>query len=156
MKSLLKMLLLTILIWQLTAIKTSNVLADSKSILLGLDSTLIADVAEKRIHSIVNISSTKIIKPQHGQQYNPLFNDPFFRHFFGQNFFNIPRERREKSLGSGVIISKDGIVLTNNHVVENAEEILITLADEREMEAKIIGTDPKSDGVRPYERRPYF
>jgi len=140
-----KLILLIVLAFQIIAFNASNASADSKSALLGTASGVIADIAEKRITSIVNISSTKVIKTQQSQQNNPLFNDPFFQHFFGQGFFNIPRERREKSLGSGVIISKDGLVLTNNHVVENAEEILITLSDEREMEAKIVGTDPKSD-----------
>jgi len=68
-----------------------------KKALLGTASGVIADIAEKRITSIVNISSTKVIKTQQSQQNNPLFNDPFFQHFFGQGFFNIPRERREKS-----------------------------------------------------------
>ncbi|MBU1233878.1 MAG: DegQ family serine endoprotease, partial [Proteobacteria bacterium] len=80
-----------------------------------------------------------------GQLMHPFFNDPFFRDFFGQRFYNIPKERRERSLGSGVIISKDGLILTNNHVVENTEEILVTLSDKRELEAEIVGTDPKSD-----------
>ncbi|MBC8208784.1 MAG: DegQ family serine endoprotease [Desulfobulbaceae bacterium] len=104
--------------------------------------TVIADVAENSVNSVVNISSTKINKGR--QPLSPFFNDPFFREFFGPNF-DIPRERQEKSLGSGVIVSKDGIILTNNHVVENAEEILVTLADNRELEAEIVGTDPKSD-----------
>ncbi|WP_300462667.1 trypsin-like peptidase domain-containing protein [Desulfobacula sp.] len=145
MNIMLKLMLLIVLAFQIISFNASNGFADSKSALLVRGGSVIADVAEKRINSVVNISSTKVIKTQQGQQYHPFFNDPFFQHFFGQGFFNIPRERREKSLGSGVIVSKDGLVLTNNHVVDNAEEILVTLADEREMEAKIVGTDPKSD-----------
>jgi serine protease Do len=106
----------------------------------------LADVAESRINSVVNISSTKVIQEKVGRFLSPFFDDPFFRNFFGPRFFHgIPRERREKSLGSGVIVSKDAIVLTNNHVVENAEEIRVTLADEREFDAEVVGTDPKSD-----------
>jgi serine protease Do len=141
----LKLLLLTVFTFQIVAFNTTNASADTKSVFFGTGSDVIADIAEKRINSVVNISSTKVIKAPQGQPHHPFFNDPFFQHFFGQGFFNIPRERREKSLGSGVIVSKDGLVLTNNHVVENAEEILITMVDEREMEAEIVGTDPKSD-----------
>lgn len=104
-----------------------------------------ADIAEKRISGIVNISSTKVIKTGGEQLMNPFYSDPFFRDFFGHRYYNIPKERRERSLGSGVIVSLDGLVLTNNHVVENAEEILVTLSDKRELEAEIVGTDPKSD-----------
>ena len=140
-----KLILLFFFTSQIITINASNALADSKSVLFGTGRDVIADVAEKRINSVVNISSTKVVKIQQGQQYHPFFNDPFFQQFFGQQFFNIPRERREKSLGSGVIVSRDGLVLTNNHVVEKAEEILVTLADDREMKAEIVGTDPKSD-----------
>ena len=107
--------------------------------------SVIADIAESRISGVVNISSTKVIPTKSGQYFNPFFNDPFFREFFGHRFYGIPKERREKSLGSGVIVSKEGLVLTNNHVVENAAEILVTLSDKRELEAEIVGTDPKSD-----------
>ena len=117
------------------------------SALVALDhngTTIIADVAEASVDSVVNISSTKIIHSQGRQPQSPFFNDPLFKEFFGRNF-DVPRDRQEKSLGSGVIVSRDGIILTNNHVVENAEEILVTLADNRELEAEIVGTDPKSD-----------
>jgi serine protease Do len=74
-------------------------------------------------------------------------NDPFFRQFFGQGFGqNIPRNRVERSLGSGVIISADGYILTNNHVIDGADEILVTLPHEQnEFKAKVVGTDSKSD-----------
>jgi serine protease Do len=109
-------------------------------------STTISDVAESRVSSVVNISSTKVIHTEGGPFMSPFFDDPFFKHFFGpQPSPGVPREHREKSLGSGVIVSKDGIVLTNNHVVEDAQEIRVTLADEREFDAKVVGTDPKSD-----------
>lgn len=107
--------------------------------------TTIADIAESRVSGVVNISSTKVIRTGGEQLLSPFFSDPFFREFFGNRFFGIPRERRERSLGSGVIVSSDGLILTNNHVVENAEEIMVTLADKREHEAEIVGTDSKSD-----------
>jgi serine protease Do len=102
-------------------------------------------VAAKSVPSVVNIASTKIVQTPMGGQMSPFFNDPFFERFFGRDFQEMPRERREQSLGSGVIVSPDGYLLTNNHVVEGAREIQITLNDKREFEAKIIGTDSRTD-----------
>jgi serine protease Do len=70
--------------------------------------------------------------------------DPMFRQFFG-NGMDIPKDRREKALGSGVIVSPEGYILTNNHVVEGATDIKVMLSDKRELQAKIVGTDPKTD-----------
>jgi serine protease Do len=80
-----------------------------------------------------------------GWHKTPFFSDPFFRHFFGPGADPHPQQRRENSLGSGVIVSGDGVVLTNNHVVEHADDILVTLHDRREIEAKVVSADPKSD-----------
>lgn len=106
----------------------------------------IADIAEKNIDSIVNISSTRIVKTPEGMTNSPFGSNPFFREFFGPNFnFDIPKERRENSLGSGVIVSADGVIITNNHVVQNADELKINLNDGREFDAEIVGTDPATD-----------
>lgn len=117
-------------------------------------------VVKRTAPAVVNISTTKVIKAassgdmpaQRGrrnqpQQQNPLFNDPMFRQFFGDNLpFNmVPRDRRESALGSGVIVSPDGYILTNNHVVEGATTVKVILSDRREFTAKTIGTDPQSD-----------
>ena len=79
----------------------------------------------------------------------PFLNDPFFRQFFGDQFGNQNQtsrvQQRESSLGSGVIVCSDGYILTNNHVVEGATDIKVTLNDRRQLEAKVIGTDPKTD-----------
>ena len=95
--------------------------------------------------SVVNISTTTEIKQQ--GYANPFLNDPFFREFFGDRFGNQPMQKRKaSSLGSGVIISEDGYIITNNHVVENADEIVVTLLDnETEYKAKVVGLDPKTD-----------
>jgi serine protease Do len=105
----------------------------------------LADVAESRVDCVVNISSTRIVRSIDGPMLSPFFDDPFFKRFFGPLLQGVPRERREKSLGSGVIVSDDGIVLTNNHVVQDTEDIKVMLADEREFDAEIVGSDPKSD-----------
>lgn len=95
--------------------------------------------------SVVNISAQKSVG-QHHAFGNELFNDPFFRQFFDSRRFNIPKERKDNSLGSGVIVTKDGYIITNNHVVEGAEKITVTTAsNNKEYEAKIIGVDAKSD-----------
>lgn len=94
--------------------------------------------------SIVNISIKKEIK---GNMYsaNPFFNDPFFREFF-KGYGDIPQEKIQRSLGSGVIVSQNGYIVTNNHVVDGADEIIVNLAgDKKEYEAKLIGKDEKSD-----------
>ncbi|SFX02494.1 Do family serine endopeptidase [Marinospirillum alkaliphilum] len=90
--------------------------------------------------SVVNIYTTKVVE----QQINPLMNDPFFRHFFGPG--GQPRQQRmQSSLGSGVIVSSEGYILTNHHVVSGADEIRVALRDGRETFARIIGSDPDSD-----------
>jgi serine protease Do len=79
--------------------------------------------------------------------FQQLPNDPFFRQFFGDSngYFNVPREQREQGLGSGVIVSPNGYILTNNHVVDGASDIRVTLSDKREFTGHVIGTDPKTD-----------
>ncbi len=102
-------------------------------------------VAKAAMPAVVNISSARIVRAPEG---GPFFSDPFFQFFFGEEFFRqfrVPRERREQSLGSGVLVKSEGIILTNNHVIEKASEIRVTLADKREFAAKIVGTDPKTD-----------
>lgn len=113
--------------------------------IVGEQRVTIADIAEKSVPSVVNISATKTVKDR-PMDLSPFFRDPFFRDFFGERpFESIPKERKQNALGSGVIASSDGVILTNNHVVENAEELRVTLWDGREFAATIVGTDPRSD-----------
>jgi serine protease Do len=108
-----------------------------------------APVVKRAAPAVVNISSSKVVKTS-GSQMNPgMFDDPMFRQFFGgrmpQQQQRQPRSERSQSLGSGVIVSPDGYILTNNHVVEGATEVKVSFADKREYPAKIIGTDPMTD-----------
>jgi serine protease Do len=122
-------------------------------------------IVKKVVPAVVNISSTRMVggdestsmRRQHGQREQQQMPggdqgmqglDPLFRQFFGNNmpgFNNVPKERREKALGSGVIVSPEGYILTNNHVVDHATEVTVTLSDKREMKARVIGTDPRTD-----------
>jgi serine protease Do len=106
-----------------------------------------ASVVEPLLPAVVNISTSKVVKSQKGE--NP-FSDPFFRQFFGNPFGDEgggqqPREQREHSLGSGVIVNPDGYILTNNHVVDGASDVQVTLSDKRNFKAKVVGTDPRTD-----------
>ncbi len=113
--------------------------------LLSKTDEAMAEVAAAAKPAVVNVSTTRTIKTPGIT--NPFFNDPFFRQFFGNAFGNAtgPREHRQASLGSGVIIDRAGYILTNNHVVKDADEIKIKLSDGREFKGQVIGTDQKTD-----------
>lgn len=120
-----------------------------------------APVAQKVAPAVVNIYTRKVVKQQ-GVPQSPFFNDPFFRRFFGDSFGPaIPRERVQNSLGSGVIVREDGVIVTNNHVIGGADEITVALSDRREFEAKVIMTDESTDLAvlqidAPDEKLPYL
>jgi serine protease Do len=115
-------------------------------------------VVKQVVPAVVNISSTKMVKQQVGQNMIP---EDLFRQFFGGQGFggddqpsgggrqsrvpSTPREQKETGTGSGVIVSPEGYILTNNHVVDGASEVTVTLHDRREFKAKVIGTDPRTD-----------
>src|SRR5882724_1752257 len=91
--------------------------------------------------AVVNVSTRGHVKVQQ----NPFMNDPFFQQFFGGRG-GQPTERKFQSLGSGVIVDVDkGYILTNNHVIENADKITVTLYDNRSFDAKVVGKDPETD-----------
>jgi serine protease Do len=115
-----------------------------------------APIVKKALPAVVNISSSKLVKMPTGFEGQGGMQLPDeFRRFFGdQNPFGQrgrgnnsrpPREQREHSLGSGVIVSPEGYILTNNHVVDGANEVKVALGDKREFKARVVGTDPKSD-----------
>ena len=103
-----------------------------------------ADIIEKASPAVVTISSTRVIKASEQQGQNPFSADPFFRQFFGGQGMR-PRDQRERGLGSGVIVSPSGYILTNNHVVEKATLLKVKLSDGRDFTAKTVGTDPQTD-----------
>jgi len=113
--------------------------------ILSRSSKAMAEVTAAVKPAVVNISTSKIIKSP--VQNHPFFNDPFFRRFFGDDFgpAQKPKDRKQSNLGSGVIVNRDGYILTNNHVVKDADDIRVRLSDKREFKGKVIGTDPKSD-----------
>ena len=105
----------------------------------------LAPMVKRVSPAVVNIATRGTIKERAGQR-NPLLDDPFFRRFFDTPPDSKPRERQFQSAGSGVIVdAKNGFIITNNHVVENASEITITLLDNRSFSAKVIGTDEGAD-----------
>ena len=109
--------------------------------------TSLSPIVKRVSPSVVNIYTTKKVKM--ATPLMPFFDDPFFRQFFGDPWGGqgrVPQERREQALGSAVIVSEDGYLLTNNHVVDGADEIKVAMSDEKTvLEAKVIGTDPHTD-----------
>ena len=103
-----------------------------------------SEAARRAGPAVVNIFTSKEMRTKR----HPLLDDPLFRRFFGDRF-NTPggevRQEKASSLGSGVIVSEQGYVLTNNHVVESADEIEVALPDGRKTKAKVVGTDPETD-----------
>lgn len=112
---------------------TANTIASYNSVIANANKSVVYIATQKSVNDNIQI--------------NPFMNDPFFREFFrGYNNPALPQERVQNSLGSGVIISKDGYIITNNHVIDGAESVKVTLPDEsKEYEAKVVGKDAKSD-----------
>ena len=121
----------------------------------GVSKTGFAPMVKTVLPDVVNISTSKVVKASDRMNLQEGMPDdipPFFQQFFGQQFgpnpgnrSPKPRDQREDSLGSGVIVSSDGYILTNNHVIDGATDVRVTLSDKRQLKATIVGTDPKTD-----------
>ena len=99
-----------------------------------------APLVKQAAPAVVNIYARRLVRSR------PFFDDPFFRRFFGEESpFGAPRERLDNSLGSGVIVSPDGLILTNHHVIDRAQEIIVALADRREFAATVVTADARTD-----------
>ncbi len=129
-----------------SAYAKDKVISQESTKLLGKLSDALAEVAEVARPSVVNISTTTTVSMEN-HPYGDFFNDPFFRRFFGDQFDHPGQKRKFKSssLGSGVIVSENGYILTNNHVVKGADEIKVILYDKREFKGTIVGTDSRTD-----------
>jgi len=106
------------------------------------------DLVEKQGAAVVNISTTQIIRGSRAHPFPFDENDPsfeLFRRFFPRELPGIPREQENKSLGSGFVVSADGHILTNAHVVDGADEVVVKLTDKREFKAKVLGSDKRTD-----------
>ncbi|TAK06498.1 MAG: DegQ family serine endoprotease [Candidatus Manganitrophaceae bacterium] len=110
---------------------------------------LFTEIAKRVTPAVVNISITRDVKEgEDDSALPPMFNDPFFKRFFGDPPSERqvpPRHRRSQGMGSGVIVDPNGVIITNNHVIDKADEVKVLLADKREFKGKVIGSDPKSD-----------
>jgi S1-C subfamily serine protease len=95
-----------------------------------------APVVKRAAPAVVNVYAARVIENR-----NPLLDDPIFRRFFGGG----PHEQIQRSLGSGVVVDPSGLIMTNNHVIENADQVKVSLADKREFEAEIVLKDARSD-----------
>jgi len=99
-----------------------------------------APVVKRIAPAVVNVYTRSVVQ----QPVNPFFNDPFFRQFFGGGG-GLSRDRVQQSLGSGVIVRADGTILTNNHVIQGGQDIVVALSDKREFKAKVVVADPRTD-----------
>ena len=143
MKNLLGMLFIAFL-----AVATSGALkAEEKAVPLSKEQATLsyAPVVKKAAPAVVNIYTKSRVQVQ---EQSPLMNDPFFKQFFGQQGLVLGGRTHEQvisSLGSGVIIKPDGLIVTSHHVINNAQEITVVLSDKREFEATVTARDPRSD-----------
>jgi serine protease Do len=119
--------------------------ADEDTEFLSRSSKAFTSVVKKVMPAVVHIRVEKTVKNTGGLGGDDFYNNPFFEQFFGPQFRMQPRQFKQQGQGSGFIISKDGQILTNNHVIEGADTITVILSDKKEVKAKLIGADPHTD-----------
>ncbi|MBU2628873.1 MAG: S1C family serine protease, partial [Proteobacteria bacterium] len=140
-------LLITVMIVGLLAVP---VMAKTNSSIVQMVPASFSQLAKQAKPGVVNIQTEKIIEGG-GRVYKHFFGQPFggnkdsLEDFFSPFFNQMPQDRKESSLGSGFIISEDGYIVTNNHVIKDADKIKVILHDNTEFDATIIGTDPMTD-----------
>jgi len=122
-----------------TQVEVNQAQPSSSAAGAGVKTASYSDAVRKAVPAVVSIFTSKEVK----RPRNPFLNDPLFRHFFGERFED--EAQRAFGLGSGVIISRRGYILTNQHVVEAADEIEVALADGKKFAAKVVGSDPETD-----------
>lgn len=131
-------LILTGMVIGITMSESKDYSAPLQAKVFDVENEELPDVIEGVTPAVVNISSKRMVKTS-------LTSDPYFRDFFRRFFRDLPTERIQRNLGSGVIVNREGYILTSNHLVSEAEEIKVTLPDKREFDAEIVGTDSQSD-----------
>lgn len=129
------------------SIQSASAATEDDNSFLTASAKAFTSVVKKVTPAVVHIRVEKTIKSS-GQAFsgNQMYNNPFFQQFFGPQFrFQHPQSYKQEALGSGFIISKDGYILTNNHVVQDASSVTVILSNKEEFKAKVIGTDPQTD-----------
>lgn len=143
--SIMGLIIYSLFIFPTAGLAQGSKISEESVELLAKTGKAMAEVAGAVKPAIVNISTTRTVKVSGGME--PFFDDPFFRRFFGDNFGRQrqPKEHKSTGLGSGVIVSSDGFIITNFHVVKDADEIKVLLSDKREFAGKVMGSDPKTE-----------
>ena len=115
--------------------------ASTKQAIANIPQNYVSDVVERVGDSVVRIDASRKVSTN----VPAMFNDPFFRQFFGSQMPNIPNEQIQRGMGSGFVVSADGLILTNAHVIEGSDEVEVTLKDGRTFKGEVMGTDPLTD-----------
>lgn len=128
----------------------AHALKESEVEILSKTSRAFTAVVKDATPAVVHVMVEKSVDAKDYHNFNyEFFNNPFFERFFGPDFHRQipkqPRKHKQQGQGSGFVISKDGYILTNNHVVADADQITVTMSDNKKVEAKLIGSDPQSD-----------